>query len=97
MKCLSKLSLDAEYPSAYHMIGDLLAKFKQIGPRVTEFKAVVSNAYIRMTDRKEGAFKTIEKALEQMPNLKILEVDGDPYWMMVEDGVTTLPYPLDKI
>jgi hypothetical protein len=79
------------------MIGDLLARFKQIGPRLTEFKAVLSNAYIRMTDREEGAFKTIEKALEQMSNLKILELDGDPYWMDSLVEISTLPYPLDKI
>jgi hypothetical protein len=44
-------------------MGDLMAKFKQIGPRVAEFKAVISNNYIRLRDRKEGSFKTIEKTL----------------------------------
>jgi hypothetical protein len=63
LKCLSKFSLDVEDPKSYQLMGDLMAKFKQIGPRVTEFKAVISNNYIRLRDRKEGSFKAIEKTL----------------------------------
>ena len=92
LKCLSRFSLDVEHPSAYQIIGDLLSRFKQIGPRVTEFKAVVSNMYNRLSDRKEDSFKTIEKSLKQMTNLKSLELDGDPY---DDKGNETRPYPLD--
>ena len=95
LKCLSKFSLDVEEPKSYQLIGDLMAKFKQIGPRVTEFKAVISNNYIRLRDRKEGSFKTIEKTLSQMTNLKSLELDGDPYWIDGDNGIETRPYPLD--
>jgi hypothetical protein len=59
-------------------MGDILAKFKEIGPRVTEFKAVLSDKYYSRKDSKES-FKAVEKALKQMKNLKILELDGDPY------------------
>ena len=93
LKCLSKFTLDVEDPNSYQLILDLITKFKQIGPRVTEFKAVVSNMYIRLSDRKEGSFKTIEKSLEQMTNLKSLELDGDPYDDKCNE---TRPYPLDK-
>ena len=48
--------------------------------------------YNRLSDRKEGSFKTIEKSLKQMTNLKSLELDGDPY---DDKGNETRPYPLD--
>jgi len=41
MKCLSKIFLDVEDPHAYQLITDLLERFKEIGPRITEFKAVI--------------------------------------------------------
>ena len=77
-------------------MGHLMAKFKQIGQRVTEFKAVISNNYIRLRDREESSFKTIEKTLELMTNLKSLELDGDPYWIDGDNRIETRPYPLDK-
>ena len=55
--------MDVEDPKSFQLMGDLMAMFKQIGPRVTEFKAVISNNYIRLRDRKDGSFKIIEKIL----------------------------------
>ena len=96
LKCISKFSLDVVDPISYQLMGDLLAKFKQIGPRITEFKAVISNNYIKLKERKDSSFKTIEKALELMTNLKSLELDGDPYWIKGENDIETRPYPLEK-
>jgi hypothetical protein len=43
LNCLSKFSLSVYHPDAYKMIGDFLNRFRQLGPRITEFKAVISN------------------------------------------------------
>jgi hypothetical protein len=50
LNCLSKFSLSAYHPDAYEMIGDFLIRFSQLGPRITEFKAVISNKSIDFYD-----------------------------------------------
>jgi Asp-tRNA(Asn)/Glu-tRNA(Gln) amidotransferase B subunit len=92
------------------MIGDFLMRFRQIAARLTEFKAVMSTRReekCRKEIKNQEPFKTIENALKLMKNLKILELDGDPYWTerMVENETglwmdvtyTTQPYRLDQI
>jgi hypothetical protein len=97
MKCLSKILLDAKHPRAYEILGDLMTRFKQIGPRITEFKASISFNTPRQKDWRYGSFHIIEKALKQMKNLKSLELDGEPYWICCNRKIYTDPYPLHEI
>jgi hypothetical protein len=107
LKCLSKISVRAYDPDAYQMIGDFLMRFRQIAARLTEFKAVMSEITRREENINQETFKTVENVLKLMKNLKILELDGDPYWTkrMVENSnglwfdvtYTTQPYRLDQI
>lgn len=74
-----------------------MVKFKQIGPRVTELKASISRIDRYQKESMNISFKIIERALDQMTNLKSLELDSDPYFLR-EDSVMSLRlYPLDKI
>ena len=47
-------------------------------------------------DWNKVSFRAFEQILEQMTNLKSLELDGDPYWIDEDGGITTRPYPLDR-
>ena len=97
LNCLSKFSLNVRDPDCYQLMGKLMEKFNQLGPRITEFKAVISNYYcIRHNNNNYDPFKTIEKILEQMTSLKSLELDGDPYWINEKTPIETRPYPLEK-
>jgi hypothetical protein len=108
-KCLSKISLRAYDPDAYQMIGDFLIRFRQIAARLTEFKAVMHESRSENIEKElnQEPFKRIENALKIMKNLKILELDGDPYlaYRKVENDeeydeefmYTTQPYRLDQI
>jgi hypothetical protein len=65
LKCLSKFSITVKDPNAYKLIGNLMASLKQIGPRVTEFRAVrYYNSDEDQEDQEDGPFKSIEQALE---------------------------------
>jgi predicted ABC-type ATPase len=99
MNCFSKFSLDVLSPKACDLMGQLLEKFKQIGPRITEFISLMPNVHhrvryvhhrVRYGSNDHDTIK--QKVLEQMKNLKILELYCDPEWIYEKDRIKTHSY-----
>ena len=66
----------------------LIEKFKHIGPRITEFKALIPNYYKMDRYLMEEYDRILGRVLEQMKNLKILELFYDSTYIWVQDVKT---------